>query len=113
VDKVMSDDPNPLPTAFREAFGQAIIRFDDWQHGGPEPSIQVEGKWITISGFCELIRICRDEKLSPELFDVVWRLPDETRRDLKERLAKDQSYHAAAHCLSELTKDKNRRYRNL
>ena len=106
----MAEPAESISPELRSAFFEAGWRYVDWQFGGPEPQVPFRREFFPISVVCGFVIECKNEKLPSDFADVLWRLIGDTRRDLKEDLSKDWSYHAGARCLIGLTNDRNAKY---
>jgi hypothetical protein len=63
------------------------------------------GPW-PISWLCDLVLLYENERMPDGPYrDHLRALSDKSRRDLKDRLCADQTYHTAAFCLRELIRD--------
>ena len=73
----------------------------EWKFGGDEPIVLIDRKNFLISSICDVVDQFSDP-LPDSVFNFLYSEMDETHRNLKEALAKDQSYAGAARCLREL-----------
>lgn len=107
----MVEPSNPLTDNLKDAFLRAVVKYaDDWGFGEPEPDVFFGGKIHTISAICRFVLEHKDEDLPAGLPNVLWRLADENRRDLKGDLSKDSTYHGGARCLRELVSSRSKRF---
>jgi len=43
-----------------EAFCTAIMAFDDWERGGPEPQVFLDGKFLPVSAVAKVVSVSND-----------------------------------------------------
>ena len=43
-----------------EAFCIAIMAFDDWERGGPEPQVFLDGKFLPVSAVAKIVSVSND-----------------------------------------------------
>jgi hypothetical protein len=111
----MTEPLNRLTPELERAFHDAVCACRDWTHDpDEEPQVYINPDRITrhkVSTVCEIILVSENGSLPRNTLDVLYRIPDDTRRDLKRLLDSDESYHMAAHCLLEVIKSKRRRFK--
>ena len=101
----MNEKRAVLPSDIREAFHNAFGEFWRWK-SGTEPVVAINrGPW-PISWLCGLVLLYENERMPDRPYRDLRALPDESRRDLKNNLSADQSYHTAALCFRELIRDR-------
>jgi hypothetical protein len=94
-----------LASDLRERFHAAFGNFRGWG-GGIEPVVVISrGPW-PISWLCDLILLHENERMPDGPYQDFRALPDESRRDLKNKLSADQTYHSAALYFRELIRDR-------
>jgi hypothetical protein len=103
----------PLTEELERAFYHAVCECKDWANEPDrEPEVYVDPDRLTrhkVSAVCTMILAHDNKPLPREVFDIVYRIPDATRTDLKRSFDGDETYHAGAHCLLEWVKHKRRR----
>ncbi len=50
----------PIPDSHRDAFSEAVAAFHDWNRGGSEPQISLEGQPYTVGAICNAVVVFRD-----------------------------------------------------
>lgn len=94
-----------LPSDIREGFHAAFGEFWRWR-GGIEPVVGINrGPW-PISWLCDLVLLYENERLPDDPYRDLRALLDEPRRNLKNKLSADQTYHTASLCFRELIRDR-------
>lgn len=106
----MAEKPNPLTPALEQAFRDAVLECKHWTRDpGDEPEVYVGyDNCAKISAVCEYVLACENKPMPKLTLYPLYDLPDHTRRELKELLDRDESYHAGARCLKVLIKRKRR-----
>jgi hypothetical protein len=89
-----------MPEDLREAFRDAIHLYVDWKFGRPECSVSFRRlQQVSLNGVCDLALSYRNEPLPVNVHDELWNLIDNSRTNLKVKLATDPTYATAARCL--------------
>src|SRR5216683_4768318 len=50
----------PITEDLVEAFCTAIMAFDDWKRGGPEPQVFLDGKFLPVSAIANFVSTFKD-----------------------------------------------------
>ncbi len=50
----------PITESLVEAFCTAILAFDDWKRGDPEPQVFLDGKFLPVSAIANYVSIFND-----------------------------------------------------
>jgi hypothetical protein len=106
----MSEKLDPLTPALEQAFRDAVFECKHWTRDPTqEPEVYVGfDDCAKISAVCEYILACENKPMPKLTLYPLYDLPDQTRKELKELLDRDASYHAGARCLQVLIKRKQR-----
>jgi hypothetical protein len=108
----VTEQTRPLTPELEQAFYDAVYACRDWTHEpDSEPEVYVNPDRLTrhkISSICDFVLMYDNKPLPKPTFEILYRIPDETWRDLKNLFDGNETYHAGAHCLSEWVKHKRR-----
>jgi hypothetical protein len=102
------DEPNPLTPEMKQAFGNAVLAYNDWRHqGGSERMLTIgESRQLhSTYSICGFVLAFANEPLPDRLAILLARMPDQTRADLMTKIKTYPTYHSGAYCLGELIKD--------
>jgi hypothetical protein len=92
----MADEaPDPISRDLREAFEEAIVKYEGWRRGEPEPDVSFKTQEHSIRRICLLVSEFEDP-----MPDDLWHLL--ASRTGGEDLPNDRSYRCAAQFLARL-----------
>ena len=110
----MSEKLNALTPALEQAFRDAILECKHWTRDpGDEPEVYVGfDNSAKISAVCEFVLACENKQMPKLTLYPLYDLPDHARKELRDLLDRDESYHAGARCLQVMIKRKRRALRS-
>jgi hypothetical protein len=108
----MTEQPEPIPPNYSEAFDRAVRRYSDWSRDSPELGVTIDGKKFSMSTVCDFVSKY-DDPLPDDIFRCLHSYMSAEHRDLKERLGRTPTYSTAAYCLRKLIEDRKAGYERL
>jgi hypothetical protein len=90
-------DYDPLPESYRDAFQCALVRTFDWiRHGGPDPTVDLDGKPIPAQRLFDLMtKFDRDWMQAIEI-QLTQAIIGAVRQAERDAITSDPSYSNAA-----------------